>query len=1118
MPTLDDAYLESRIASRVRFEPPDPSEQVALGDENVRIRDAITKGTAPQSPQDGAGMPSEPPATTEAAPQPQAPDGQSAAATDAKKGGGLLGWLSGTARRMTEDFALALSGQSAPPNPSAGAAIAPEADQQAWLELGKNPNENLYAVQRDPADGALKLFVRDQPLTERDRAQRVEDTLADVGRVLASGMLDPVGGAGVATGTAARLASGAQGARSTVSAGPAGEILRRMGQTARKADVPIIEGDDLTKTVRNYVAVREASDAEIAAFRAINGATEGKPPVLQFNLDRINGPDDVKATIDAAGQVFNTPKTVTFDEIKQQAAQAGVDEKFLARVLQRGDGGELLNAPEMYNAMRTLTASGAELDRLARVVVSPNATDAEKLLFRQQLAFHGALSQSIKGIQSDVARTLAAFRIPRDAGDAQAGDAVRQILSEFGGDQSVTDLAKKYLTLNTQSARNQIAERGMLARASDAFLSVYINGLLSAPKTHVVNMVGSALFGGMKIAERQIAAGVGAVRTALPNSDPERAAMGEAAAMMQGAINGFLDGLSLGRRAFVENMPISDTASRIEIMRGDRLNAISGDAFNLTGPVGNAVDYLGKAITLPGRALLAEDEFFKAVGYRMELHAQAYRKGGEMFNDLVGQGVPVDQAKIQASQWAADFIDNPPPNVTTAARDFAKTMTFQRDLQSPLLQDMQKWISAHPAAKVIVPFFKTPVNIMSETLQRTPLAPLSQRFREDFAAGGVRRDLAISKVTLGSMVMATAASFAADGRLTGSGPAKPELRQALERQGWQAHSIVYNRGELTDESIAQLQKYGAVKVGPEKVYVSYERFDPISPLLAMAADMTEFAARSEDEASIDALASGAALSFYEYMGDQPFFTGLQKVGRLFQSMYDEPEERFGALAEGFAETYGGALLGGVPYSSLRATLERISDPRMSNIMPEDFNPTLGPAVRGWYKALQGFKSRDPFLSDEVEPGLDLFGRIRTQGQGSILELVSPVRVSPGKESPADQVLLDAGMPLRMPQKKMDGVPLSAPQYNRLIELTNTLRVADGKTFSEYVAWLGDQPEYKELPQGEGSSELGFAGKQGVLGKVYSSYQEAARQVLLQEEPELAAVLAAKKRERALYGR
>jgi len=55
-----------------------------------------------------------------------------------------------------------------------------------------------------------------------------------------------------------------------------------------------------------------------------------------------------------------------------------------------------------------------------------------------------------------------------------------------------------------------------------------------------------------------------------------------------------------------------------------------------------------------------------------------------------------------------------------------------------------------------------------------------------------RRDLALAKLSLGSLTMAALATFAAQGYITGGGPTDPDLKQ-LKRQtsgtGWQPYSI-----------------------------------------------------------------------------------------------------------------------------------------------------------------------------------------------------------------------------------------------------------------------------------------------------------------------------------------
>ncbi len=215
------------------------------------------------------------------------------------------------------------------------------------------------------------------------------------------------------------------------------------------------------------------------------GITRGKPggtPDEPFNLARYQTEDAAGIVAGVADALNIRTKAVTFDEIKAKAAESGIGESFLTRLI-GADGKMMANAVETYKALEVLESSANELDKLFKLVNSGMATDADKLMLRQQVAFHGLIQKGVKGIQTETARALAVFRIPRD-GNAQV---IRQVLEEYGGEGALQDMAKSYLSLESRAAQNAMIEKSMMSGLKDVWFTTYINGLLSSGVSHAKN-------------------------------------------------------------------------------------------------------------------------------------------------------------------------------------------------------------------------------------------------------------------------------------------------------------------------------------------------------------------------------------------------------------------------------------------------------------------------------------------------------------------------------------------------------------------------------------------------------------------------------------------------------
>ena len=824
----------------------------------------------------------------------------------------------------------------------------------------------------------------------------------------------------------------------------------------------------LTDTVGGAVKARQAAAPNIGKPSPTAAEAAAGVPVEPFNLSRYQT-EDAAAIVGGVADALNIrTKAVTFDEIKAKAAESGISEGFLSRLI-GSDGKMMANAVETYKAFEVLESSANELDRLFKMVDSGLATDVDKLVLRQQIALHGMLQKGIKGIQTETARSLAVMRIPRDG----TSPIVRQVLDEYGGDAALADMAKSYLALESRAAQNAMVEKSMMSGVKDVWFTTYINGLLSNPVSHAKNVVSNATFGLYQIPERLMAAfygnvlppGVRSFRALVPGSDADKIGYDEALTMIQSLRNGLVEGFDLASTAFKKNQP-SDLMSKIEAQRGTDVPSISSAAFGIEQDkwLGKAIDYYGTAVTLPGRMLMSEDEFFKGVLYRMELNTQITRRSKSVYREALDTGMSEADALAKAEAEAVSLFQNPPRDLDEAAVLFAQKGTFTADLP-PALKSLQQTFN-HPALKIVVPFFKTPANIGLQVIERTPFAPLSSQWREEIAKGGVYRDMALAKVTLGSAMLATFGALAGEGMITGRGPARKADRDALLRDGWQPYSL---------------------KIGDK--YYSYSGMEPISALLAVAADYAEYAKHETDASKIEEVFLGGTYGLYEYLKEQPYLQGVAEVAKLLGTT-QQGEVDGKKIVDGLVKQFGGFVIGGSPagaYSSLLAGIERLSDPTNRDTRA---SPELPMGVRGFIEAFNKYKSRLPYFSADLPEALNLWGDPTKSGTGAAYELVLPTRVTPQQFSEVDDLLVRMGSPIGMPERKIDGVEMDAFQYNRLLTI--------------YGKDLPAKQEILNIMQTPGFDLLSLDDQQKTVQRVHSKYMDAAKNMLKSQEPSLQA--------------
>lgn len=828
------------------------------------------------------------------------------------------------------------------------------------------------------------------------------------------------------------------------------DAFRLMGDDTLEAGTPLVQ-------TRPKAGTPKPPTVDPGDLKSAGGEDE-----VFINFARIDTADDVKRAMqelaDASKEGIDTARrgVQTFEKIKLNAGEQNA-----WNLLKNRRMGEPLNAEQSVAARQLWASSGKKLTELAEAA-STNPSEGNLFAFRKMLTVHDAIQKEVIAARTETARALASWRIP-------VGDSVERlrdiagVLDQAGGPEVSRELAERVAALAKAGMHNELAsvvEKTAYATTRDAMLEGWINGLLSNPATHMANTVSNTSVMFLRMAERATAAKIASVL-----GDSGSVAAGEASAQWHGLVTGLKDALRYSWKA----AKTGDSGYGLGKIETPRTPAIGSEAFGLSssGWMGRGADMLGSIVRTPGRALQAEDEFFKTLGYRMELHAHALRQAasevnaGSIADDAVG-------ARI------AEIVANPPRNIRLAAIDAATYQTFT-NAPGKLAQSLSRITGQYPALKVILPFVRTPANILNFTFERTPLAPLMHDFRSSIAAGGPRRDLALAQLGLGTSVMMATADLALNGGITGRGPTEKGERQALSRSGWQPYSV---------------------KVGDR--WFTYNRLDPVGSLLGLSADVVDALRNAQhdalDDPDTERLAVATSIAIAGNLVNKTYLSGLSSV---FEAMSDP-----GAHGEATIQRMVGSVVPAGVASANRA-----------------FND---PYIREVYSMLDAIKARTPGLSDELGPRRNLWGEALKyeSGIGSAYDFMAPVYTKPGAKEPIDEEILRIGANITMPSRKtaFNGARIDLTQYpkaySRYIELAgNELK---------HPAWgLGAKDYLNAVVTGrhplsavyEIKSDGPDGGKDLFIRDALSQYRELARKQLLEEFPELRTEVDRKQAER-----
>jgi hypothetical protein len=527
---------------------------------------------------------------------------------------------------------------------------------------------------------------------------------------------------------------------------------------------------------------------------------------------------------------------------------------------------------------------------------------------------------------------------------------------------------------------------------------------------------------------------------------------------------------------------------------------------------------------------------------RRVLYREAHRASQIAYTGARRAGKKKEDAKALAEAAHLRIMIDTPLEVSQMMTKEARKLTFQGAPEG-FFGRMGPVIQGVPGIKVVVPFYNTPTNVINEAYDRTlNWSPIYRGLKQSKIPGanllpggnkpisGVEFDDALAKLAVGntialSMFALANGDYGDDIIVTGSGP-----------KDFSTRINIMGGANVPQYSVGFKQDDGSYK------FVTFSRFDPLSAMLAMGADMAEYARYEDDPNMVALMAKAYTLSAAEYAGNMPFLQGVSELmsaaGGSFQTQEDF-FERISKFAGSQVASVGTNVIGNLDRSvgglgsyaaewltdgkypliaqnSFYATLERLNNPEMSNTMlPPGQDPISGdlyteaPAfMQGFYGVLQGAKSRNPLFSDQLPPKLNFWGDVRTAGSGKLSETFNPVRIQTGGYTDLDQELIrlsETGFgSFSFHSKRVNGTLLNGVQFN---DFVTTINMVDGKG-----RMLGDNgynpsdallpalteemnsTEYSLLPTDEDRFDA--------LNSILSERRQGARKFMVLSDPQL----------------
>ena len=433
-------------------------------------------------------------------------------------------------------------------------------------------------------------------------------------------------------------------------------------------------------------------------------------------------------------------------------------------------------------------------------------------------------------------------------------DTALKDIENYGGDvDTLIDQISKAGDSNISKVLNYAVKN----KTWDILNEVWINALLSNPKTHIINLTSNLTNVFIRPLEKMVGSRLSSTLLENPEKVAKLRAEGQRALSTYVGLRRHLtDAVKYMKLAFAKEDTILSKRGKIDIPEkaiqkrktitdpetGQVREVLDNDSTS-----GKIINKIGKVARIPTRFLNAEDEFFRQITYRTELEKQGVDlaiKEGKSRTKIVASDLKTRKPISEFDQFVSDYFDDGFDEFGRAknpeAMRKADENTYTQELDG-IFKRVQDLANDFPVLKQIIPFIRTPANLMLNVVDRTPLGFMRKNFREDFIGrnGSERMAQARGGMATGTVLLTLGSILHREGVITGS---QGQLSGEGFTQSQDLRNLKKNTGALP-----YAFRYFDEESGKHK-YVQFGRFDPFGAFFGMIADFNEqYDKLSEDD-------------------------------------------------------------------------------------------------------------------------------------------------------------------------------------------------------------------------------------------------------------------------------